>query len=585
MTKTIGFDLGTNSIGWAVIDNSKEYENQILNSGVRIFSEGVNIDESSKASERTKYRSGRRLKFRRKLRKYNTLKVLLQNNMCPLTIEQLNAWRYEKEYPQTPEFLAWLRTEVAESREERKLRNKNPYAYRTKAVNEVIDDKFMLGRAFYHLAQRRGFKSNRLEQGTENSAIENYISDVELLLEGIENIEDLVNSFTEFCKQEFDKTDKEVKSLFVKLENYLKYWKNEKSLDLNIEIDKIRKTLKGKENLSPVKKAISELSNKISASGSKTMGEYFYTLYQKGDKIRKQYTHREEHYEHEFYAICEKQNIEQELVTQLYRAIFFQRQLRSQKGLVGKCTFDSSKPRCPISHPLFEEYRMYSFINNIKWKLNKENTEFEPLTDEMREKIIPLFYRKKTQFTFEDIAKKLTPKGKNYAYWKSKEADGVYILFNYNMNTSISGNIVSAFLKDIFGENWKQTEIAYSYNFFDKKENKDVEKHAKADIYDIWHVLFTYESSEKLEAFAKQKLKLSEEQTKKIKKVPIKQGYANLSLKAIRKILPFLEQKLILTYAIFLANIEEVVGADIWKNNSQLIINNCTIIKGIGVVL
>ena len=38
MDKILGLDFGTNSIGWAVVDNNKK---KILGTGVRIFPEGV----------------------------------------------------------------------------------------------------------------------------------------------------------------------------------------------------------------------------------------------------------------------------------------------------------------------------------------------------------------------------------------------------------------------------------------------------------------------------------------------------------------------------------------------------------------
>jgi CRISPR-associated endonuclease Csn1 len=78
MAKILGLDLGTNSIGWAIVD--KEVANfTLVDKGVRIFSEGVKSEkgiESSRAAERTGYRSARKIKYRRKLRKYETLKVL-----------------------------------------------------------------------------------------------------------------------------------------------------------------------------------------------------------------------------------------------------------------------------------------------------------------------------------------------------------------------------------------------------------------------------------------------------------------------------------------------------------------------------
>ena len=99
MSKILGLDLGTNSIGWAIVETENSKEFKLLEKGVHIFQEGVKIEkgiEGSKAAERTKYRSGRRLKYRRKLRKINTLKVLIENDFCPkLSIQELNDWRYK----------------------------------------------------------------------------------------------------------------------------------------------------------------------------------------------------------------------------------------------------------------------------------------------------------------------------------------------------------------------------------------------------------------------------------------------------------------------------------------------------------
>jgi len=77
--KVIGLDLGTNSLGWAVVEKYPNENYQLLNKGVRIFQEGVKNEkgsEISRAAERTTYRSARRLKFRRKIRKVNVLRIL-----------------------------------------------------------------------------------------------------------------------------------------------------------------------------------------------------------------------------------------------------------------------------------------------------------------------------------------------------------------------------------------------------------------------------------------------------------------------------------------------------------------------------
>ena len=55
MAKILGLDLGTNSIGWAIVEKDGT-EFTLVDQGVRIFSEGVKSEkgiESSRAAERT----------------------------------------------------------------------------------------------------------------------------------------------------------------------------------------------------------------------------------------------------------------------------------------------------------------------------------------------------------------------------------------------------------------------------------------------------------------------------------------------------------------------------------------------------
>ena len=168
--RILGIDTGTNSLGWAVVDQNND-KTTLVKRGTLIFEESVNIDKgiitSSKAAVRTAYRLQRRQHFRRRLRKIETLKVLIENNFCPaITKEDLKLWQTRKIYPLKNEFMLWQRTKDKE--------DKNPYHDRYICLTEKLDfrkeaDRFTFGRAIYHLAQRRGFKSNRLEDD-ENDA-------------------------------------------------------------------------------------------------------------------------------------------------------------------------------------------------------------------------------------------------------------------------------------------------------------------------------------------------------------------------------------------------------------------------------
>ena len=487
MTKkrVLGLDTGTNSLGWAVVDQEENGQYTLIDKGVVIFQEGVKIEkngsDSSKAAERTEHRALRRQYFRRRLRKIEALRALMKYNLCPaLTEEDLELWKLRKIYPKKDEFMVWQRTSDNE--------DINPYHCRYSCLNEVLDlqkqkDRYTLGRAFYHMAQRRGFLSNRLDAADEKES-------------GV------------------------------------------------------------------VKSRIADLSKEIEESGCKYLGEYFYKLYkEKGNtvRIRTRYTDREQHYKKEFLAICEKQHLPSEMVADLTRALYFQRPLKSQRESVGKCTFEKGKPRCSDSHPMYEEFRMLSFLNNVKIQGPYDN-DLRPLNEEEFKKIEYLFYRKsKPNFDFEDIAKKIAGKGKYQ--WKGDTKIDLPYKFNYRMSQGVPGCPTIAQLQEIFGEEWKEG-IAETYTLNIKKDG--TQKSLDEMVNDIWNVLFSFDSKDKVKEFGVEHLQLDEEQAEKFSKIRLSRGYASLSLKAIRNILPFLKAGMIYSDAVFFAKVPAIIGQNIW---------------------
>lgn len=480
MTKILGIDTGTNSLGWAIVEKKAD-EYHLLDKGVNIFQEGVKIEkgiESSKAADRTAHKAARVRNYRIKLRKIRLLRILSDAHLCPpLSKVELSAWRLKKKYPKNDLFMLWQGTDDESE--------KTPYAYRHKCLHECLDfnsmtDRYILGRAFYHMIQRRGFLSNRKDQSGDDT---------------------------------------------------------------------------GK-----VKESISNLTQEMHDDGYEYLGDYFYSLYNKGEKIRNHYTARNEHYLAEFKAICEKQKLDKnlgpEIVRQIEKAIFDQRPLKSQKGQVGKCVFEKNKTKCPSSHPMYEEFRMLSFINNIRIQTPNDSA-LRPLSAEERELIMPLFFRKsKKQFDFEDIAKKLAPK-KHYGFYKKSSDAEMPYLFNYPMDTSVSGCPVTAALKDIFGDNWIDS-LCETYTLAEGKSRLNV-------VNDIWHALFFYTDETKLAEFGKNRLQLDDEEAKKFCEISLPSDYASLSLKAICKILPYLRRGLIYSHAVFLGNLCEVMPQYEWN--------------------
>lgn len=483
MTKILGIDTGTNSHGWAIVETQAD-DYHLLDKGVDVFQEGVNIIadrqglSSSKAADRTAHKAARVRNYRIKLRKIRLLRILSDAHLCPpLSKAELSAWRLKKEYPKNELFMQWQSTDDESE--------KTPYAYRHKCLHDCLDfssitDRYILGRAFYHMIQRRGFLSNRKDQSGDDTGM--------------------------------------------------------------------------------VKESISNLTQEMHDAGYEYLGDYFYSLYNKGEKIRNHYTARNEHYLAEFKAICEKQeldkNLGHEVVHQIEKAIFYQRPLKSQKGQVGKCVFEKNKTRCPSSHPMYEEFRMLSFINNIKIQTPNDDV-LRPLSSEERALIMPLFFRKsKKLFDFEDIAKKLAHKKQYGFYKKSSDAEMPY-LFNYPMDTSVSGCPVTTALKDIFGDNWIDS-LCETYTLVEGKSRLNV-------VNDIWHVLFFYTDDTKLAEFAKNRLQLNDEEARKFCEISLPGDYASLSLKAICKILPYLRRGLIYSHAVFLGNLCEVMPQYEWN--------------------
>ena len=158
--------------------------------------------------------------------------------------------------------------------------------------------------------------------------------------------------------------------------------------------------------------------------------------------------------------------------------LFWQRPLRSQKGLIANCRFENelpvidksdqlrlnekgevikrSKKPCPISHPEFELFRAYQFINNIKYGSHPR------LTDEERSRVLNLLNKKGGDFD---------KKGGNFDFELiPKELKLTYEQFNYDAKFKVAGNTTIKQLSNLF-------------------EAKVWEEHYE----DIWHCFYFYD--------------------------------------------------------------------------------------------
>jgi CRISPR-associated endonuclease Csn1 len=139
MNWRLGLDLGTNSIGWAVLVlNEKDEVLTLENMGSRIFSDGRNPKTGEPLGvQRRTARGIRRNLQRRKQRRKKLFRLLQKEGLFPLKVEEAQA-----------------------------LKQADPYVLRVKALDEKLEAQ-KLGRALFHLGVRRGFKSNRKDAPDE----------------------------------------------------------------------------------------------------------------------------------------------------------------------------------------------------------------------------------------------------------------------------------------------------------------------------------------------------------------------------------------------------------------------------------
>ncbi len=450
--KTLGLDIGTNSIGWAVLDENQQ---EVLGSGVRIFAAGVNVDAKSKAESpknatRREKRQARRQLFRRRFRNQLLTRALQQAGMLPADKEALARF--------------WL-TQPGQALAH------DPYQLRRRALTEPLT-LLELGRVVFHLNQRRGFRSNGLALATADND-----------------------------------EDEEKGTLYVG---------------------------------SGEKVGITQTLAEWEQGGFRTFGDYLAGLDPHTQRRRNRYTLRS-WYEAEMQAIWAAQAphhpavlteaLRLQLADPAAGLVFYQRPLRSQKHRLGKCPFEPDKPRCPKSHPEFEEFRMWGVLNNLEVVLPGRETA--RLDDAEKTAVREMFYgRHKKPGKAPAKTLDLTPAQILKHLKLPKEAK-----LNYDAGEKFVGNLTSVKLADLFGaEEW--ANLSHEDKSLRRTAGADAEKEISQE--DVWHVISAAQDADWLAKHAAEKWGFDEAQLKKLRGLRLAEGYANVSRKAIRKMLPHL---------------------------------------------
>jgi len=478
MTYTLGLDIGAASIGWAMTT-----DNDLSCIGSRLFPEGLEAkSREPKNRKRREKRLVRRQIARKAMRRQTTLQAF--------------------------QILGWLPNDTAELE---KIWHEEPYALRKKALDEPLT-KSELARALFHLSKRRGFKSNRKTDTNEETLVE---------------------------------AAPETESKSKKSKNLLRDGDAEKH-------------------------GYGEVEQLLNSGKVRTIGEYLATLNPHEVRIRSRYLLRK-HYEDEFEKICNAQSafhaelnapVPETLLKALcsrkqqdawkkksdtsLRAfiklylIFFQRPLKSQKHTVGNCSLEPKSRRAPISSLTFQTYRIWDKLATIE--LLTPERRF--LTPEEKARAAELLEKTKEIEVGKLLEKiSLTVQGTSDGLSESlfndepKAIDINTVTCNYDLDKKIKGNETAVQLMTMFKETndkptkKEQAAIEAKWNALSEEEKEH-----------RWKIIYDATDNEWLERYGKEKWGLSDAGAKALTKIQFKQGYASLSQRAMKKLIPFFKQ-------------------------------------------
>jgi CRISPR-associated endonuclease Csn1 len=618
MKKILGLDLGTNSIGWSLVNQDYENKNgEIIGLGSRIipmsqeiindFNKGVSI---SQTASRTGYRGVRRLLERNLLRRERLHRVL--NILGFLPKHYAAQIDFEKKLGQfisnSEPKLAYKGIKTSENKiqyefvfkkafeemlEDFKIHQPNlvlnekkvPYDWtiyylRKKALTAKIE-KEELAWLLLHFNQKRGYYQLRgeEEEETPNKLVEFHtlkVADVTADEQQKGKTDIWYNVILEngWIYRRASKTPLfdwkgKVQEFIVTTE-----LNDDKSIKLNKDGNEKRsfKAVDSEVDWVAIKKSTEEKIDK----SKKTVGCYIYeTLLQnpnqkiKGKLVR---TIERKFYKDELKQILEKQVQEHpELknsalysacIEELYEnntahrenikgldfihlfmndILFYQRPLKSKKSLISDCPFeqrtylkDGKKEIQSIkciskSHPLFQEFRLWQFIQNIKIYQKEKIIDGKTHSDV---NVTDEFLTCEEDYTnlFEWLNERKDIEQK--AFLK-------YPAFNLKKN---SENYRWNYVED------KSYPCNETHNAIVNRLSKVQEVHSnfltKEKEQELWHILYSVEDKIEIERALKSfaiKNNLSEDFADVFKKIkPFDKDYGAYSEKAIKKLLPLM---------------------------------------------
>ena len=612
MKKILGLDLGTTSIGWAFVKEGENEDSSIEKIGVRVnplttdeqtdFEKGKSVSSNA---DRTLKRGARRNLDRYKQRRANLIAVLKKNNLIS-----------EKT----------ILTEID------KISTHSTYLIRSRAAIEKIE-KNEFARVLLMINKKRGYKSSRKAKNEDEGQIIDGMAVAKTLYDEnltpgeycLQILKDGRKYFPDFyrsdLKEEFEKVWNTQKKFYSDiLTDDLKIELTEKGQKATIAIfiskqniytaenktgtreeKKLKlyewrsKAIKEQLKIEEVVSVIVEINSNINSSSGylgaisdrskelyfnkQTIGEYLYHQLKNNPHTRTkgQVFYRQDYLD-EFETIWETQaKFHKELTSELKIEIrdiiiFYQRRLKSQKGLISFCEFESKQVQivengkkktktigyriAPKSSPLFQEFKIWQNLNSLEAqnKKTKEVIEFYQ-EQEFKQKLFEELNVKgnltKDQ-VFTVLGFKPSDWELNFTVVEGNRTNqalyGVFEkIFQFEGNEEIDfATMPAKEIKSSVQDLFRSLNIDTTILQFDVElEGKKFENQPS---YQLWHLLYSYEGdnsntgNDKLIEQLQKKYGFKKEYAQKLGNVAFSEDYGSLSAKAIRKIFTHIKE-------------------------------------------
>lgn len=649
MKRILGLDLGTTSIGWAFV-NEAESENEqssIIRTGVRVIPLSTDEQQDFKKGNSITINADRTLKrgMRRNLQRYKQRRAAVINILTKIGFIDDNTLFSEdgKTTHSTYELRAKApleRLSVTDfARVLLMINKKRGYKSSRKANNQEegqLIDGMAVAKTLYKDNLTPGQLSFNLLKEDKKLLPDFYRSDLQKEFDDIWDYQQrfypelLTQSNKDYLKGKNKRdTESYLKGVFQldkaenkgrdrKLEQY--EWRS-RAINEQITARELMFVLIELNNQinqsSGYLGAISDRSKELYFNGQ-TVGQYLYHQLKVDPhtSLKNQVFYRQDYID-EFEAIWKQQSKHYpELTDKVKRdlsdiTIFYQRPLKSQKGLISKCVFETVEkkvridgttktklvgPRvAPKSSPVFQQAKVWQNINAIRVSLKSKDSEEYTIDEDTKallfeelnivdswtdKKFLGWLFKgtnkkaKDWKVNFEKLEGNRTQSALMDVYKKIVEMEGYSEIGSGNTAIEIKEALSICFNELGMDPEIINLDLSLQGNSFSKQPS-----------YQLWHLLYSYEDDksptgiESLLNKLQSNFGFKKEHAQLLSNITFQQDYGNLSVRALRKIYPFLEEGKMYDEACKLAGYNHSGSITSEVNKDRVLLDHLGILK------